>query len=171
MGRLGELLEEATSVGLDVFLHPSSYRGCDCPDCRARGPAWYVEVLGMAYSEDLSWGRTLAEAVEFSFLPLQITIETGLEWESLPICGEQTPREPLTQLELGRLDELVAEIARLGVGLAISPPLDFYAYGPLWCVLMETRDAITPLGYGDTLAEAVAHAFLPLQLFAQEDSP
>jgi hypothetical protein len=87
-----------------------------------RPPAWVVLVTGIVDCEELSRGQALAEAVEFSFLPLRAYIESGLEPGFLPVATELDMPD---RLELGRLAELAAEVKELGVALHIDGPCEF----------------------------------------------
>jgi hypothetical protein len=166
VGRLGELLLEAAKFGLCIFLYPPSYVACECPECARRPPAWRTQVIGLDEGEDLASGETIAEAVEFSFLPLQLYIESGLEPGYLPVRAQiEMPDE----LELGCLAELVAAAREIGVALHINSPSE---PSKGWCVglMAEGPSQSQPLGFGATLAEAVGHAFLPLRRFIREGS-
>jgi hypothetical protein len=70
LGMFAELLHEAARFGLGLYVDR----------CDREAPAhWHVGVMGIVGGETLATGDTLAEAVEFSFLPLRAYAESGLE--------------------------------------------------------------------------------------------
>ena len=157
-------LGEAAAFGLGIFLYPPTNLVCDCPECAARPPEWRILVMGICESEELANGQTLAGAVEFSFLPLQAYVESGLEPGYLPVDNAPDVSE---ELELGRLAGLAAEAHELGVALYIYSPTE---HEERWRVGALAGSSSDVLGFGETLAEAVEHAFLPLRRFAREGS-
>ena len=157
IGQLRELLRDAAGMAsASSFAHPPIPRTTvrNAREWLPLGVSTCWEWLGARHSP----GPTLADAVSIRFVPFHLYVKTGLESGSLPIDER---RDMPDHLELGRLGDLIGDVAESGFGLMIDTPWDFgKSWGPRWCVRIGAQDVIAPLGFGETLAEAVEEALL-----------
>jgi hypothetical protein len=165
LGRFAELATLASRYGLGLYIEPPT------PGAALRNEAdWLVGVIGESAGEPLGFAPVLADAIEFSFVPLERYVEAGLTGE-FDYDATALPIDVAAEAFAAGLDpfaELIALAAERGCGLWFEPPwpASRTAAG-YWLIGLLGTEAAGPLALGRSFGDAVVSAFPSFDRFAR----